>query len=82
MTMMAYTYEIKEAQTEVMYGNGHASVDLYIYNTNTGEEKVLRNFTYFDLDESSETYNMDMQILLDELFNDKEQAETVLEKIS
>jgi len=65
-----------------MYGNGHTSVDLYIYNTNTGEEKVLRNFTYFDLDESSETYNMDMQILLDELFNDKEQAETVLEKIS
>tara|TARA_B100000902_G_C26484492_1_gene516350 strand:- start:207 stop:446 length:240 start_codon:yes stop_codon:yes gene_type:complete len=79
--MLAYTHRIEDSKAGTTYGMGHDAVDLYIYNTNTGEEKVVRDFTYFDLDSGSETYNMDLQIALDEQFN-ADYAETTQEAIN
>ena len=66
---LAYTH--RELETSTKYGNGHRAVDLYIYNTNTGEEKVVRDFTYLEY-----TNAIELQVLLDEQFN-SEDAETV-----
>ncbi len=78
---LAYTHKIEDSRADTTYGNGHSAVDLYIYNTNTGEEKVVRDFTYFDLDSGSATYNIDLQIALDEQFN-ADYAETIQEAIN
>jgi hypothetical protein len=77
---LAYTHEIKDSKAGTTYGNGHSACDLYIYNCNTGEEKVIRDFTYLDLDSDSATYYMDLQIALDEQFN-ADYAETILTAI-
>jgi len=78
---LAYTHRIEDSSAGTTYGNGHSACDLYIYNTNTGEEKVVRDFTYLDLDSGSETYNIDLQIALDEQFN-ADYAETIQEAIN
>tara|TARA_B100000497_G_C7655638_1_gene394625 strand:- start:1225 stop:1452 length:228 start_codon:yes stop_codon:yes gene_type:complete len=72
---LAYTHEIKNSKTSTTYGNGHSACDLYIYNCNTGEEKVVRDFTYLEYEN-----NMELQILLDEQFN-ADYAETILTAI-
>ena len=72
---LAYTHEIKNSTTSTTYGNGHSACDLYIYNCNTGEEKVVRDFTYLEYEN-----NMELQILLDEQFN-ADYAETILTAI-
>ena len=72
---LAYTHEIKNSETGTTYGNGHSACDLYIYNCNTGEEKVVRDFTYLEYEN-----NMELQILLDEQFN-ADYAETILTAI-
>ena len=73
---LAYTHEIKNSETGTTYGNGHGAVDLYIYNTNTGEEKVVRDFTYLEYENAIE-----LQCVLDEQFNSTD-AETVQAKLN
>ena len=72
---LAYTHREEASRAGTTYGNGHGAVDLYIYNTNTGEEKVVRDFTYLEYEN-----NMELQILLDEQFN-ADYAETILNAI-
>ena len=73
---LAYTHREETSSTGTTYSNGHRAVDLYIYNTNTGEEKVVRDFTYLEYENAIE-----LQLLLDEQFNSTD-AETVQAKLN
>jgi len=69
--MLAYTHREEASAAGTTYGNGHGAIDLYIYNTRTGEEKVIRDFTYLEYENEIE-----LQCVLDEHFNSTD-AETV-----
>ena len=73
---LAYTHREEASRAGTTYGNGHSACDLYIYNCNTGEEKVVRDFTYLEYENAIE-----LQCVLDEQFNSTD-AETVQAKLN
>ena len=68
--MLTYTHREEASRTGTTYGNGHGAVDLYILNTRTGEERVVRDFTYLEYEDEAE-----LQMVLDEHYN-SEDADT------